>query len=92
MIACCPRARLGGALAAVALLVFTAAASAMERFVLKDERTIDGKVLGESDTTLIVRTADGTVTIEKKEVVRREDAPVAGAAGGGFPYRFTNRS
>ena len=56
----------------------------MERFVLKDERTIDGKVLGESDTTLIVRTADGTVTIEKKEVVRREDAPVAGAAGGGL--------
>ena len=72
------------ALAALLLLsVAGGRASAQERFVLKDERAIDGKVVGESDTTVIVRTAGGIVTIEKKELLRREKVPAAGAAGAG---------
>ena len=55
-------------------------ASAQERLVLQDGRTVEGKVIAESETTLLVRTAQGVATVEKVNLVRREKAPGASSA------------
>ena len=42
-----------------------------EAIELHDGRTFEGKVIGESDTVLILRTLDGTEVIKKGSIVRR---------------------
>lgn len=56
----------------IVILCLGVPANAQETFTLKDGSVVTGKVIGESDSAIIIRTATGMKTVAPRDVEKRE--------------------
>jgi hypothetical protein len=64
--------RIAGLIILVCTVAFCISAAEVEQFIMKDGRAIEGRVIGEDDTTYKVRTENGMETLRKDSVAERK--------------------